>query len=293
MKIKKTLKEVLEYAVSVVLLLAFTSCNVATPQSNTSVTSTTVKTVVAKSIDQQMDYIKPRLEPDLQAKIDNTGKAGQSLNGEQIVDLTISEEKGSDYIDFCYDVTTFHSNDNPESVLEGARPLMSEQEYNNLCQNAKLIEKSIMDFGEANEKAIRADQKEAYYKDLKSLVTKTVVMMTAGIVYAVIPDTVLWGKVSAAAAIAVGAGLVANIVMSIYQKYKVNDSTYNAYTIGQWLDELIKEPKAEYAISAAAFATASTVTENQVARGIIVCIFGLSQSLSIFQEIGKKYNFNL
>lgn len=290
---KKSLKETLEYAISVVLLFAVSSCNLAIPETKTTVLSTAVKTTVAKSIDREMNHIKDNLDPDLQARIDNTAKGNSSLNGSQIVELTLGEEKGADYIDFCYDVTTFHSSESPTSVMESARPLMSDREFAQLEQNAKAIEKSIESFTEQYSKAIRADQKEEFYKDMKNLVTKTVVMMTAGLVYAVIPETVLWGKVSAAAAIAVGAGLVANIIMTIYQKYKLADSEYNDYSIVDWIKELAKEPKADYALSAAAFATASTVTENATARGIVVCIFGLSDAYAIFQAIGKKYNFNL
>ena len=56
----------------------------------------------------------------------------------------------------------------------------------------------------------------AFWKDMQDLVTRTLVLFTAGVVYACIPTVVFWGKIAAAAAIAI-AGVVSTSVMRIWR----------------------------------------------------------------------------
>ncbi len=283
--------------VSLILLYAvlFTacSCNMGGADTRSSWTSSTVKSVVSEAIDREMEFVKPNLDPDLQANIDNGGTKGSRMSGRQIVDLTEREQGGSGYIDFCYTVNMDGSADS-RTVMENARPLMSETQFSQLETQAAEIEKAFASAAESYSKALPESQKEAFYKDLKSLVTRTVVLLTAGIVYAVIPDVILWGKVSAAAAISIGAGLVALTIMTIYEKYKFGMSQEEQKrSIKDWVDQLIQVPMADFALTTTAGTLATVFAEGPVVKGITICVFAFTNCLETVSMMMQKYNFNM
>lgn len=284
-------KEFLNALTAMVLLFAVTACSVGM-ETVGSWTSSTVKNVVSEAIDSEMEFVKPNLEPDLQASIDGVGTKGGPLKGRDIVNLTI-EENGGDYIDFCYTVKCDGSADS-QAVMESARTLIPEAKYEELQQEAKRIEKALDEYAGIHAKGLPENQKEAFYKDLKALVTKTIVLVTAGIVYMCIPDVILWGKVSAAAAISIGAGFVAHAIMTIYQNYRFGISENDKdKSLQDWVKELLKEPKADFALTTAAVAMATTVSEDAVVKGITILVFAFTNTLDTWNAMMKKYNVSL
>lgn len=280
---------ILLYAV----LFSICSCNMGGAESRSSWTSSSVKSVVSEAIDREMEFVKPNLDPDLQANIDNGGAKGSRMSGRQIVDLTEKEQGGSGYIDFCYTVNMDGYADS-RTVMDNARPLMSESQFSQLETRAAEVEKAFEEAAESYSKALPESQKEAFYKDLKSLVTRTVVLLTAGIVYAVIPDVILWGKVSAAAAISIGAGLVAITIMTIYEKYRFGMSeTEQKRSLKDWMEQLIQVPKADFALTTTAGTLATVFAEGPVVKGITICVFAFTNCLETVSEMMKKYNFNM
>lgn len=275
------------------ILFTACSCNMSGSETRSSWTSSSVKSVVSEAIDREMEFVKPNLEPDLQASIENGGAKGTGMTGRQIVDLTEREQGGSGYIDFCYAVNVDGSADS-RTVMENARPLMSESRFSELESQAAEIEKAFEEAALSYSKALPESQKEAFFKDLKSLVTRTVVLLTAGIVYAVIPDVILWGKVSAAAAISIGAGLVALTIMTIYEKYKFGMSEEEQKrSLKDWLNQLIQVPKADFALTTAAGTLATVFAEGPVVKGITICVFAFTNCLETVSTMMKKYNFNM
>lgn len=276
--------------VALLLLGALTACSPAVETVQTW-KSGTVKNVVSQSIDREMEFVKPNLEPDLQASIDGTAK-GEPLHGKEIVDLTI-EENGGDYIDFCYTVNCNGSNDS-EAVMQSARVVLPEDKFLQLQQEAKTIEKALGEQGELIAKALPENQKEAFYKDLKALVTRTIVLVTAGFVYICIPDVILWGKVSAAAAISVAAGFVAYSTMTIYEKYRFGISKQDkTKTVNDWVKEFLAVPQADFALTTAAASMTSMLAEGPVAKGITILVFACTNALETWNAMMKKYNLSL
>lgn len=283
-------REFLNAIVALLLLGALTACSPAVETVQTW-KSGTVKNVVSQSIDREMEFVKPNLEPDLQASIDGTAK-GAPLSGREIVDLTI-RENGGDYIDFCYTVNCNGSNDS-EAVMQSARVVLPEDRYQQLQQEAKNIEKALGEQGELIAKALPENQKEAFYKDLKALVTRTIVLVTAGIVYICIPDVILWGKVSAAAAISVAAGFVAYATMTIYEKYRFGISKQDkTKTVNDWVKEFLKVPQADFALTTAATSMTAMLAEGPVAKGITILVFACTNALETWNAMMKKYNLSL
>ena len=283
-------REFLNAVVAVILLGAITACTAGIETVN-SWENGTVKNVVSESIDREMEYVKPNLEPDLQARIDGAAK-GTPLTGREIVDLTIEENSG-DYIDFCYTVNCNGSNDS-EAVLQSARVVLPEDRYLQLREEVKNIEKAIGEKGEIIAKDLPESQKEAFYKDLKALVTRTVVLVAAGIVYICIPDLVLWGKISAAAAISVAAGFVAYATMTIYEKYRFGISkTDKTKTTNDWVKEFLSVPQADFALTSVAASMAAMIADGPVVKGITILVFAATNALDTWNAMMKKYDMSL
>lgn len=293
-------KQFMTSLISSLVLVSFIGCDLSLiTEGKSSYLDENVTTVVSKVIDEQMEFVKPNLEPDLQAELENT-KGSSTLSGNEIITLTLTEDSGEDYIDFCYNVQESTFSGTSENVLESARNVMTEQQYLDLTLRVEEAEKKLEDWGESYVKGLPADQQHDFYKDLKTLVTRTTVLLTAGIVYAVMPKAVFWGKVSAASAISVGAGLVALTAMTIYEKYKFNDEESasllpdgDKVTIEDWLKELVKEPKADFALTTAVVSLATTLKQGPVVTGIMICVFGILQATDLISAMLKKYDFKL
>lgn len=253
-----------------------------------------VKSVVSKVIDEEMDTIKENLDPDLQAGIDGgLVKDGSPLTGSQIVELTQTEEYGEDYIDFCFEVDRSSALKSADDVLEQARQMIPSSEYENLLEKVAQTEKALNGIGEEMVKGVPADQQEAFYQDLKTLVVRSVVLLTAGVVYAVMPDTVFWGKVSAAAAISVGAGMVAIAVMTIYGYFKLGiafDAQPESFE--EWFKDVLNDSKAEFALTSAVTAIGNSLGKGPVVTGIIMCAFAVFKATETITVMLKTYNFD-
>lgn len=289
---KRTVKNFWKSTISCILIIAITGCSLTIEEDRKdSVLSTNVKTAVSRIIDEEMECIKPNLEPDLQASIDGKSAKGRPLNGKEIVDLTMNEDKGENYVDFCFQVNKSSSSLSSEDVLESASEVLPETEYLKLRQKALEVEKRIKSFGDEYVKGIPEDQQEAFFKDLKTLVVRSVVLLTAGIVYAVMPNTVFWGKVSAAAAISVGAGMVAVTIMSIYQYFKFGPGE-KEQTFEDWFKDLLEIPKAEFALTTAVTALGNSFEKGPVVTGILMCVFGVFKATDLIRAMLKTYNFS-
>ena len=112
----------------------------------------------------------------------------------------------------------------------------------------------------------------------------------AGVVYACIPNVVFWGKISAACAIAVGAGLVAITIMSLYEYFKFGAGEDKSFE--DWFKELIEIPKADFALTTAITAMASSMGLGPVVTGIIICVYGLYNVVDLVRKMMKTYNFD-
>lgn len=193
-------------------------------------------------------------------------------------------------LDFCYAVDLSQASLDVDPVMSTAQSVLSAKEYERLRSQADELEASMTAKGIEFAKGLPLNQQEAFYKDLKVLVTRSVVLLVAGIVYAAVPNLVFWGKISAAAAISVGAGLVAISVMSLYEYYKYG--TGEGMDFETWFKDLIKIPQADFALTTTVTAMAEALGMGPVVTGIILCVFAVYNIVGLVRSMLKTYNFD-
>ena len=287
---QKKVKILLKDSITLVLLLTIVGCNVNfSPKASAVVTEDQLREIMPSIIDSQMDNIKDYLDDDVKQAI-NTGSRGPSMSGREIVEHTLTEETGYDYLNFCYQLNSAQTTQKTDYLMDAASKLIDETSYDKLCSDIEKATEELESQASLISRSLPKNQQKAFYKDLKSLVVRSTVLLTAGVVYALIPAGVLWGKVSAAAAISVGAGLVAMTIMSLYERYKFGTEG-KTQTFEQWLNDMIAEPKADYALAASALAIGQTFDKGPVVAGIVVCVFAVFKATDAIRSMLLTYNF--
>ncbi len=277
--------------VAAIVLVALIGCNASyVPSFKNSITDSEMRSRVSRVIDAQLENIKDELDDDLKEGIESLNSRGPGDKGSQIVELTLNETSGRDYLDFCYAVDVSQTTMDVDAVMDTAKSILPADKYNELLETTSEVERSINEKAEVYARAIPANQQAAFYKDLKTLVTRAVVLLVAGVVYACIPNVVFWGKISAACAIAVGAGLVAITIMSLYEYFKFGAGEDKSFE--DWFKELIEIPKADFALTTAITAMASSMGLGPVVTGIIICVYGLYNVVDLVRKMMKTYNFD-
>jgi len=288
---KRRIRYLLNEAVAMLLLAALVACNVNyRPSFKESITDAGLRSRVSRVIDTQMENIKEYLDEDLRTQIEEgSARAAGGLGGSEIVDLTLKESWGRDYLDFCYAVDLSNGSEDLDGVMDTARSVLPAETYAELVDRTEEVSRSLNLKGEEMARAIPLNQQAAFYRDLKILVTRAIVLLVAGVVYACIPDLVFWGKVSAACAISVGAGLVAISIMSLYEYFRFGAGEGQSFE--EWFKELIKIPQADFALTASITAIAEAMGAGPVVTGIIICLFGLYNVVDLARTMLKTYNF--
>jgi len=277
-------------AVCLLVLLCFVACNANfRPSFKQSITDSGLKSRVSRVIDAQLENVRDYLDEDLQAAIDGSARGG-IMTGSEIVDATMKETGGRDYLDFCYAVDVAQSGGDLDAVMETAKYILPADKYDELRSLAQDVEKEITLKGEEMARAIPLDQQAAFYKDLKTLVVRSIVLLTAGIVYACMPTVIFWGKISAACAISVGAGLVAITIMSLYEYYRFG--TGEGMSFEDWFKDLIKIPQADFALTTAVTTVAEAMGCGPVVTGIIICVFAIYNIVDMVRSMLRTYNFD-
>lgn len=281
--------------ICLIVLVSFTfvSCNMNyKPSFKASITDSARKARVSHVIDAQLQNVKEYLDEDLRTCIDEGlgSRSGGGLSGADIVDLTMAEAGGKDYLDFCYAMDYSQTSGDATAVMDTAKSILSAEEYSKLCERADEIERAIMAEGDGLCRGIPSNQQAAFYRDLKLLVTRAIVLLTAGVVYACLPNLIFWGKVSAACAISVGAGLVAISVMSLYEYFRFG--TGEGTDFETWFKEMLAIPKADFALTTSVAAIGDALGAGPVVSGIIICIFGLYNVIDMVRSMLKVYNIN-
>ena len=279
-------------AVCLFVLICFLACNANyKPSFKASITDASMKSRVSHVIDAQLDNVKEYLDEDLQTEIEGGSRGtGGRLSGSEIVELTLAESGGRDYLDFCYAIDYTQATGDVDAVMDTARSVLPAEDYNELVERTSEMERAITLKGDEIARDIPLNQQAAFYKDLKILVTRAIVLLVAGVVYACIPAVVFWGKVSAACAISVGAGLVAISIMSLYEYYRFG--TGEGQTFEDWFKGLLKIPQADFALTATVTSITEAMGVSPVVTGIIICVFALYNIVDLARAMIKTYNFD-
>ena len=109
-------------------------------------------------------------------------------------------EGSQEYLEFCIAASEAESVD---SILEAASGLAPESELDKVRDAVSDLEAEAKLIFASDTKILTPEQEEDFYDDLTNLVITSAVLLTAAIVYWAVPDVILWGKITAAAAVAV------------------------------------------------------------------------------------------
>ena len=240
---------------------------------------------VARLIDEQMtrlmsDSVASLLSPQDMEELRAVTEPVRGMDGRNVVSRMLEEENGQAYLEYTYTIAT--SSDMDE-ILSSARPLMSSEEFGKLEEQVEQLESRSARFFEQRSRAMSTEQQKKFYKELQSLVVKAVVLLTAAIVYALVPKAVVWGKVSAACVAAVAAGVLASGVMTFvgYKNYGGED-----FDFVSWLQSVVEDSYAEWAIAASVIATASAAGRSPLMTALILVALAAYQ---VFDEAQDMY----
>lgn len=281
-------KRIVNYIISIITLFCLIGCSMDWSQNyKNKVTIDEMKQSVSRTFDCQLKSIEPYLEENLKAELNKLEKKEGKITGSRVVEKILEEEKGKEYLNFCYSAV---NSDNADDVVKAAESLMSKEEYEKLVK--KTNEANRMIKVELNEMCRRLSptQEKAFFTKSKKLLTRSIVLLTAGIVYTFVPDLLIWGKVSAAVAIGVAAGLVSSTIMSLWEFYHFDYTSEEFFE--KWLNEVKKMPRAEKAIIASAITIGNSVSKSPVVTGIIIAVFGLYSVLDFIKPLINHYNFH-
>lgn len=242
-----------------------------------------VNSRVARMIDEELSTVLPYIEDELP---DDFRSAGL-VDGDTVVSRMLSEDKGEEYIDFSYALMTHRDT---EGVLKAAEELVPEDEMAKLRKEIEENEARAMAYYEENARELTSAQQKAFYSDIKKLVVKAAVLLTAAVVYAFIPHTVVWGKVSAACAAAVAAGFVASGILTVFEYHRYDT---DQPALDEWIESVYKDSYAAWGLAASVIATGTAAKRSPVVTALVVAVFAAYNVLKDVRPLLKKYNFSI
>ncbi len=236
---------------------------------------------VSKIVDEQIDVVSPYLT-DLSKSVEFN-----EICGDDVVNGALIENRGKEYLEFDYFIA--YENEDIDEIANRAKSLIPENEAyqidEKLYETRQILSRDIDEIS----RNLPPSQQVSFQKDLRKLVTRSFVLFSAGIVYMFMPNTIFWGKISAAAAISVAAGVFSNTVVSLYQYYKYGGEAQDSFAT--WVTEISTEPQVSYALAKSMIAVGATMERSPVITGIIICVFSMYQVIDMVKPMLKKYNY--
>lgn len=217
-----------------------------------------------------------------EAEFDSHGK----LDGETVT-RSLMTDGGEAYVEFLYSSDKFRS---VEEVLSAAEKILDSSSMENLRKDAREVEEKLMANGERIARDLNENQKEEFYNDLRTMVVKSVVLLTAAVVYAFIPNVVFWGKVTAATAVSVAAGVMASTLISIVE-WSDKDVELTDSTFSDWLKNVTLDPFTDWALAQGIINAQAAVTESPVTAALILGVFAIYNVIDSAKEMLEKYNW--
>lgn len=279
---------VLTDIVSVWLMVSLLGCSLAWEGiSNPPLDESEMVPIVSRVLDEQLSVVQPVLEEHGEFSA-SARSLLQDINGRTVVDHMLAEERGESYLRFSHAVVTGARSD---MVLDQAADLLPSEQFTELSSRMVSARRQFHAYAQGQVRAIPPSQRPAFMRDLQKLVTKTLVLLVAGIVYACIPKVVFWGKITAAAAVSVAAGITATTLMSIYRYYKYGEDSLSQ-SFQEWIVDVTTDPAASYAVAASMTTVGKAMTNGPVVAGLILVVFAIYQVMDMVKPMLKKYNFD-
>lgn len=242
---------------------------------------------VARMIDQQLTMMMSSdvadiLTPEQVAAYDSFKQSVADADGRTIVSRMLEEEKGEDYLNLSYTLLT---SDDVNQIISSTRPLVPQGEYEQLKAEVEKIEENAARHYRIVSRAMSTEQQAKVYKELQGLVVKAVVLLTAAVVYAIIPNVMVWGKVSAACVASVCAGILASGIMTVvgYARYGESEEDFD---FPSWLKSVYDDSFAQWAIASSVIATTAAAGKSPVMTSLILVAFAL---YNVFDEASAMY----
>ena len=204
-----------------------------------------------------------------------------------MVSRAVEESGGMDYLVFSDKISTANSVD---EVVSAAKNLLPEEEYQKLLETVAEEEARAREIFDEHSRAMTSAQQKAFFKDLKAMVIKATVLLTAGLVYACMPKTYVWGKVSAACAVSVAAGITASGILNVLEYYKYGTEFES---LDEWLENVYSTAYGEWALASTIIATGTAAKRSAVVTGLIIVVYALYGVLDNMKPLMSKYGFSL
>lgn len=280
------LKTVNAFLVGVLCLMTLFSCTLEASAVH-AVSQSERSSRVARMIDQQLTMMMSSdvadiLTPEQVAAYDSFKQSVADADGRTIVSRMLEEEKGEDYLNLSYTLLT---SDDVNQIISSARPLVPQGEYEQLKAEVEKIEENAARHYRIVSRAMSTEQQAKVYKELQGLVVKAVVLLTAAVVYAIIPNVMVWGKVSAACVASVCAGILASGIMTVvgYARYGESEEDFD---FPSWLKSVYDDSFAQWAIASSVIATTAAAGKSPVMTSLILVAFAL---YNVFDEASAMY----
>lgn len=272
------------FVVSLLIASTLISCspNLAGPSG---IPQEDVVRVSARVIEKEYDRVRSALIESGEYSEEDFASFGE-LDGESVVRGAL-ENGNEDVLNFLYSTCEGKSTG---EILQNAKPLLSDSSYKELEAKVRELEEKAGEWGEEISRGLAPSQKEEFYKDLRSMVVKTVVLLTAAIVYALMPKTMFWGKVSAATAVSVAAGVVTSAFITLVE-WSDEDLKYSDKSFDTWLSDISVEPFADWALAQGVLNTQMAATNNPVTSALVLGVFALYHIGDNAKTLLKKYNW--
>lgn len=281
----KDLQVYFDKALALVMAMAvlFVSCSLPETGSG-ALSSSALVSSAGRAIDSRLESVRAFIEEDLATELGVDGLDG--LSGADIAARALEEENGEAYLEF---LLAGESAESVDEVLEAATGLAPEEELEAI--------RSYLDGYESEARALAgaryltASEKKAFYSDLTAMVVECAVLLVSAVVYAYLPNTVLWGKVTAAAAVALAAGLVATTICAIVESYNLDME--NNETFELWLETVTTEPAAAVAVATSMFSLGTSLGRSTVTTSIILAIFAMYNIYDYAEDMLEAYDFSI
>ena len=283
----KRTKSVYTSIIAMYLIISIVGCSIAWDSNpNSEFDSNDLIESVASRVDEQWDIIVPIIE-EYEGEFQSRMSRSDVSNGTQVVKSMLEEQNGADYLRFSH---ALFAGEDSSTLLELAENLIDEEEMSGLHEEISRVRERTLEFAQVQSRALPISQREPFLRDLQKLLTKTIVLLIAGIVYAAIPHVIFWGKVTAAAAVAIASGIVATTVMSIYRYYQYGDNMGKSFE--EWIVDVTTDPGAAFAVATSMITLGKTMSNGPVVTGLVLVVFSIYQVLDLVKPMLKKYNFN-
>ena len=231
-------------------------------------------------IDENIKVVRQAIADDIAGGEDIT-----EMDGYEIATRAIDEAGGEEYLSFCIEAGSF---DSVDDVLDAASPLVPEAELDKIRSDMEEYEARLITSSLPLTRMLTPDEQEEFIVALKDLVIKTTVLLTAAVVYAFVPELVFWGKITAASAVAVAAGVVSTSILTIIEHYKLDRELDESFET--WLEDVVTTPSASWAIAAAMINLGSSLGRSPILTAIIIgifTIFNITDEVQVMLELSQ------